>query len=160
MSDIGGAGNGAPKQTTAPQLVIQAQYVKDFSFENPRAPQSLMPQPTPPEIKLDINVNARTLAADSYEIGLSIAARAQRGDEPVFLIELTYAAVVSLQNANRDQTQFFLLVEAPRLLFPFARAILADATRDGGFPPLFIHPIDFADLLRRQQQNAPPSGNA
>jgi preprotein translocase subunit SecB len=145
--------NGAP---SAPQLVVNAQYVKDFSFENPRAPQSLMPQPTPPEIKLDVRVDAKNLAPDTFEVTLSVTARASRKEDPVFLIELTYAGVVSLQNVPREHAQFFILVETPRLLFPFARAILADATRDGGFPPLFIQPIDFADLLRRQQ--AQPGG--
>lgn len=149
------APNGAPPP---PQLVINAQYVKDFSFENPRAPQSLMPQPTPPEIKLDVRVDAKNLAPDTFEVALSVTARASRKEEPVFLIELTYAGVVSLQNVPREHAQVFVLVETPRLLFPFARAILADATRDGGFPPLFIQPIDFADLLRRQQGQ--PGGGA
>jgi preprotein translocase subunit SecB len=147
--------NGAP-QAAGPQLVINAQYVKDFSFENPRAPQSLMPQSTPPEIKLDIRVDAKNLAPDTFEVSLAVSAKATRANEPVFLIELTYAGVVSLQNVPREHTQFFVLVEAPRMLFPFARAILSDATRDGGFPPLFIQPIDFAELLRRQQ----PQGGA
>lgn len=156
--------NGAPQP---PQLVINAQYVKDFSFENPRAPHSLMPQPTPPEIKLDIRVDAKNLAPDTFEVTLDVTARASRKEEPVFLVELTYAGVVSLQNVPRERAQFFVLVETPRLLFPFARAILADATRDGGFPPLFIQPIDFAELLRRQQPQAAatalsgaPAGNA
>jgi preprotein translocase subunit SecB len=152
---------GAPQ----PQLVINAQYVKDFSFENPRAPQSLMPQATPPEIKLDIRVDAKNLAPDTFEVTLAVTARASRKDEPVFLVELTYAGVVSLQNVPREHAQFYVLVETPRLLFPFARAILAEATRDGGFPPLFIQPIDFAELLRRQQPQTgalagAPAGNA
>ena len=161
MTDISASGgNGAPQQPTG-QLVVNAQYVKDFSFENPRAPQSLMPQAQAPEIKLDINVNAQNLAPDVFEVLLSISARATRKDDLIFLVELTYAAVVTLQGVARDQAQFLVLVETPRLIFPFARAILADATRDGGFPPLFIHPIDFAELLRRQQKAPPtPVGNA
>lgn len=151
------APNAAPP--AGPQLIVNAQYVKDLSFENPRAPQSLMPQPTPPEIKLDVRVDAKNLAPDAFEVVLSVSARATRGDEPVFLAELTYAGVITLQNVPREHTQYFVLVETPRLLFPFARAILADATRDGGFPPLFIQPIDFAELLRRQQAQ-PPDANA
>jgi preprotein translocase subunit SecB len=152
-----------------PHLVVNAQYVKDFSFENPRAPQSLMAQRDPPEIKLDIRVDGRNLAPDAFEVTLAVSARATRKEEPVFLVELTYAAVVTLQNVPREQAQFFVLVETPRLMFPFARAILADATRDGGFPPLFIQPIDFAELLRRQQPQVggtppglagAPAGNA
>ena len=115
-----------------------------------------MPTAQQPEIKLDINVNAQNLAPDVFEVLLSITARATRKDDPVFVVELTYAAVVTLQGVPRERAQFLVLVEAPRMIFPFARAILADATRDGGFPPLFIHPIDFADLLRRQQ-NTPPT---
>jgi preprotein translocase subunit SecB len=144
-----------PPPATGPQLIVNAQYVKDLSFENPRAPQSLMPQPSPPEIKLDVRVDAKNLAPEAFEVALSVSARATRGEEPVFLVELTYAGVVTLQNVPREHAQYFVLVETPRLLFPFARAILADATRDGGFPPLFIQPIDFAELLRRQQSQAP-----
>ena len=156
---------GATPPTGVQQLVVNAQYVKDFSFENPRAPQSLMPQPTPPEIKLDVRVDAQNLAPDTFEVSLSVAARAARKDEPVFLAELTYAAVVTLHGIPRDQAQFYVLVETPRLMFPFVRALIADATRDGGFPPLFIQPIDFAELLRRQQPavdgaGQPPAGNA
>ena len=154
MSDINIPPNGAP-QPAGPQLIINAQYVKDFSFENPRAPQSLMAQATQPEIKLDIRVDARNLAPDAFEVTLAVSARANRKDEPVFVVELSYAGVVTLQNVPREHAQFFVLVEAPRMLFPFARAIIADATRDGGFPPLFVQPIDFAELLRRQQ---PQSG--
>ncbi len=162
MAETSGAlsGNGAPQPPPA-QMIVNAQYVKDLSFENPRAPQSLMPQPTPPEIKLDINVSARNLSPDAFEVLLSISARAARRDETVFLVELTYAAVVTLQGVSREQSPPFVLVEAPRLMFPFARAVIADATRDGGFPPLFIHPIDFAELLRHQQQAGTiPAGNA
>ncbi|HEX4112230.1 MAG TPA: protein-export chaperone SecB [Stellaceae bacterium] len=149
--------NAAPP--TGPQLIVNVQYVKDLSFENPRAPQSLMPQPSPPEIKLDVRVDAKNLAPEAFEVVLSVSARATRGEEPVFLVELTYAGVVTLQNVPREHTQYFVLVETPRLLFPFARSILADATRDGGFPPLFIQPIDFGELLRRQQSQS-PEGNA
>jgi preprotein translocase subunit SecB len=152
------AAPNAAQQPMGPQLIVNAQYVKDLSFENPRAPQSLMPQPTPPEIKLDVRVDAKNLAPEAFEVLLSVSARATRGDEPVFLVELSYAGVITLQNVPREHVQFFVLVETPRMLFPFVRAILADATRDGGFPPLFIQPIDFAELLRRQQPQAPGSG--
>jgi preprotein translocase subunit SecB len=160
---------GAMPPPPGPQLIMNAQYVKDLSFENPHAPQSLMPQAQSPEIKLDVRVDAKNLAPDAFEVTLALTARASRKEDLVFLVELTYAGVVTLQNVPREHAQFFVLVETPRLLFPFARAILADATRDGGFPPLFIQPIDFAELLRRQQaQPAPvppalagaPAGNA
>jgi preprotein translocase subunit SecB len=141
-----------------PQLIINAQYVKDFSFENPRAPQSLIQQQKQPEVGLNVDVKARTLGQDMFEVLLTINAKAQIDDEPVFLVELSYGAVVTLRNASEEMTAGFVLVETPRLMFPFARNIIADATRDGGFPPLFINPIDFADLLRREQQQRVAAG--
>jgi preprotein translocase subunit SecB len=158
-------GNGAADQ----QLIVNAQYIKDLSFENPRAPHSLLQQKEPPEVQLGVDVKAQALGQDVFEVLLSISAKANAGGEVVFVTELAYAAVVTIRNAPQEQMPVLLLVETPRLLFPFARAILADATRDGGFPPLFIQPIDFAELLRRQQaQPAPvppalagaPAGNA
>jgi preprotein translocase subunit SecB len=161
MSDTtGNPGNGTPIPTPPLPMVLNAQYVKDLSFENPRAPASLMPQPTPPEIKLDIRVNAQPVGPDVYEVQLSVSARASRKEETVFLVELTYAAVVTLNGVARAQQAHYLLVETPRTIFPFARAILADATRDGGFPPLFMQPIDFAELLRRNQSPPPATATA
>src|SRR5579863_8289138 len=116
MADTNVPPPNSVRQSAGPQLILNAQYVKDFSFENPRAPQSLMPQPTPPEIKLDINVSARNLSPDTYEVLLAISARATRNDEPFFLVELTYAAVATLQNIPREQAHFFVLVEAPRMI--------------------------------------------
>jgi preprotein translocase subunit SecB len=134
-----------------PQLIINAQYIKDLSFENPRAPQSLIAQNKQPEVGLNVDVKARTLGQDMYEVMLTINANAQIDNEPVFLVELSYGAVVTLQGASEDMVAGALLVETPRLMFPFARNIIAEATRDGGFPPLFINPIDFAELVRRDQ---------
>jgi preprotein translocase subunit SecB len=133
------------------QLVINAQYVKDFSFENPRAPHSLIQQSKQPEVGLNVDVKARTLGEDMYEVLLTINANAQIDNEPVFLVELSYGAVITIRGATDEMVAGAVLVETPRLLFPFARNIIAEATRDGGFPPLFINPIDFADLARRQQ---------
>jgi preprotein translocase subunit SecB len=147
--------NGAAAQSAAErQLVINAQYIKDLSFENPRAPHSLMQQQQQqqPEVSLGIDVNAKGLAQDVYEVALVARAEAKAADEAVFVVELTYCAVVSLQNVPQDQLGYALLVEAPRLMFPFARAVIANATREGGFPPLMLHPIDFAELWRRRQE--------
>jgi preprotein translocase subunit SecB len=153
------ADNQTPPQTPAsatdaggPQLIINAQYVRDLSFENPRAPHSLIQQQKQPEVGLNVDVKARTLGEGMYEVLLTINANAQTEGEPVFLVELSYGAVVTVKNASEEMIGGFILVETPRLMFPFARNIIADATRDGGFPPLFINPIDFADLLRREQQ--------
>jgi preprotein translocase subunit SecB len=143
-------GAGAPSQVTA-QLTINAQYVKDLSFENPRAPQSLSQQ-IQPEIGLNLDVKARSLGNDLYEVLLTVSATARAQGEPVFVVELSYAAMVTAKCDNQEILGALILVETPRLLFPFARQIVADATRNGGFPPLMINPIDFSELLRRQQQ--------
>ena len=148
-------GNGAADQQ---QLIVNAQYIKDLSFENPRAPHSLLQQKDPPEVQLGVDVKAQGLGPDVYEVMLTIAASAKHAGETVFVAELTYAAVVTLRNATQEMIPILILVEAPRLLFPFARAIIATATREGGFPPLLIHPVDFAELLRRQQAQAAGAG--
>ena len=155
---IAGAGtmpsNGEAGQQ---QLVVNAQYVKDLSFENPRAPQSLMQQAQPPEVQIGVDVKAQTLGQDIFEVLLTINANAKSGGDAVFMVELTYAALVTLRGAPQELLAPLLLVETPRLMFPFARAIISSATREGGFPPLLIHPVDFAELLRRQQQGAAPT---
>ena len=136
------------------QLIVNAQYIKDLSFENPRAPHSLLQQKEPPEVQLGVDVKAQGLSQDVYEVVLTISAKANSGGETVFVTELTYAAVVTIRNAPQEIVPVLILVETPRLLFPFARSVIANATREGGFPPLLIHPIDFAELLRRQQEQA------
>lgn len=146
-----GGAPGAPGPETAHQLIVNAQYVKDLSFENPRAPQSLFQQQSPPEVEIHADVNARNIGPENYEVVLTINSTARAAGETVFLVELSYGAVVTVRNAPEAVLPRLLLVETPRIIFPFARAIIADATRDGGFPPLLIHPIDFAERLRPQQ---------
>jgi preprotein translocase subunit SecB len=132
------------------------QYIKDFSFENPRAPQSLIQPAAQPEVAINVDVKARNLNPEAYEVVLTINVNANAQGEPVFLVELAYGAVVTVRNASEQMLAGLVLVETPRIMFPFARAIIANATRDGGFPPLLINPIDFADLLRRQQASQQP----
>jgi preprotein translocase subunit SecB len=163
--------NGQGAQTPAPgttpptgqQLLINAQYIKDFSFENPRAPQSLAQPPSAPAVDINVDVKAQNMSGDTYEVMLTVNASAKINGEPLFLVELTYGAVVTARNIPRELLPPALLVEVPRLMFPFARNIVADATRDGGFPPLMINPIDFTELLRRNQAQAgdtPPTATA
>ena len=133
------------------QLVINVQYIKDLSFENPRAPQSLVQQPAQPSVDINVDVKAQNLGPDVFEVILTINATARVQDDPVFLVELAYGTVVTIKNAPQELLASLILVETPRIVFPFARSIIANATRDGGFPPLLINPIDFAELLRRQQ---------
>lgn len=135
----------------AGQLIINAQYVKDLSFENPRAPQSLVQQKGPPDVSIGVDVKARTLGPELYEVLLAIKAEAKSEKEALFICELTYGAVLTVKNAPNEVVGALVLVQAPQMIFPFARAVIANATRDGGFPPLLINPIDFHELLRRQQ---------
>jgi preprotein translocase subunit SecB len=135
----------------APQLRILAQYVKDLSFENPGSPDSLRGGQKSPNIDLGIDVQARTAAPDTYEVIININARAVReSDEVVFITELAYGGLFQMSNISDADREPFLLIECPRLLFPYARRILADASRDGGFPPLMLDPVDFANLYRQQ----------
>jgi preprotein translocase subunit SecB len=145
--------------TQGQQLIINAQYIKDLSFENPRAPQSLMQQATPPSVEINIDVKAQGIGPENYEVVLTIKASAKSQNDTLFLIELTYGAVVTVRNVSQEMMPQIVLVETPRLMFPFARNIIAETTRDGGFPPLMINPVDFAELLRRNS-NAEPMPSA
>jgi preprotein translocase subunit SecB len=147
MSDVTGNGQAG---AGAPVLIINAQYLRDLSFENPRAPESLINQGNPPEVSVEADVKARQLNAETFEAVLMLRIEARSGEDVAFLIELDYGAVLTIRNAVPEVIAALVLVEAPRLLFPFARAIVADATRDGGFPPLLLSPIDFGDLQRRK----------
>jgi preprotein translocase subunit SecB len=165
----GGApgGPGEPGPVGGPQqlpITINTQYVKDLSFENPNAPQSLVPQATQPNIDVNVNVQARGLGPNVYEVVLSITCTAKHEAMTAFIIEVAYAGVFTLNGVPAEHVHPLLLIECPRLLFPFARALVANATRDGGFLPLLIQPIDFLDLYRRQaaaqgpiQPPAPPT---
>ena len=152
--DTPGNGQAGEAPQAFQQLIVNAQYIKDLSFENPRAPQSLFQQQQQPEVDINVDVKARNLGQDNYEVVLTINSTARTGQEPVFLVELAYGAVVTIKNTPEPMLASLLLVETPRIIFPFARAVIANATRDGGFPPLMINPIDFAELLRRQQAEA------
>jgi preprotein translocase subunit SecB len=140
----------APRGAAQPQLKILGQYLKDLSFENPNAPQSLNQQAGPPEINISVNVNARPLAAHDYEVELHLEAKASSANKVVFAAELLYAGVFRLENVPQEALQPVVLIECPRMLFPFARQVLADATRNGGFPPLMLDPIDFAGMYHRR----------
>jgi preprotein translocase subunit SecB len=152
-------GNGQtdvpPSPGDAPQqLIVNAQYIKDLSFENPRAPQSLIQQGSQPSVDINVDVKAQNLGPEVFEVILTINVTARADEQPVFLVELAYGTVVTVKNTPPEMLAPLILVETPRIVFPFARAVIANATRDGGFPPLMINPIDFAELLRRQQAEA------
>ena len=132
-----------------PQLLVRAQYVKDLSFENPGAPKSLARRDGQPEIAVNVDVTGNRLSPNQYELVLAITATARTGGETTFIAELVYGAVMSVENVPIERAEPLVLIEGPRLLFPFARNIMADLTRDGGYPPLLLQPMDFAALYRR-----------
>lgn len=157
--------NGNDRQTppagppqSGQQLFVNAQYIKDLSFENPRAPHSLTQQSSAPAVEINVDVKAQNLNPETYEVVLTVNATAKIGNDSLFIVELAYGAVVTARNLPQEMLPAALLVEIPRLMFPFARNIIADATRDGGFPPLMINPIDFTELLRRNQGQPPLAG--
>jgi preprotein translocase subunit SecB len=152
--------NGAGQ---APSLNILAQYTKDLSFENPGAPQSLQARDKAPEININVNVNANPLGGDDYDVLLTLSAEAKAGDKSLFHAELAYGGVFRISGFPQEHMLPLLFIECPRLLFPFARQIVAEVTRNGGFPPLLVDPIDFAQMfsqrMAEEQARAKVSAN-
>ena len=154
---------GAPiDENEAPPIMIGAQYIKDLSFENPQGPDVLTVLEQSPEVNIEVNTSARPLGDNVYEVTLFIRGEAVIDSKPVFIVELTYGGVASTNNVAEEDLQPLLLIEVPRHLFPFARSVIANVTRDGGFPPLMINPFDFALLYFQQHgetmdAEAPPS---
>ena len=146
------------QQEAQPQLSILGQYMKDLSFENPNAPNSLTLQGVQPQININVNVNANQLGDTDYEVTLELEAHAEHDKQVIFHVELAYAGIFRLQNIPEEMMGPAVLIECPRMLFPFARRILADATRDGGFPPLMLDPIDFAGMYAQRMQQQGDTG--
>lgn len=142
--------NGAEQQSEGPLLRILAQYVKDASFENPNAPDSLRSGQDAPAIDVNVEVKGAPIDQGTAEVTLIIGANAKRDDKTAFICELEYSGLFAFANVPADQLQALLLIECPRLLFPFARQIISDLTQQGGFPPLMLEPLDFAQLFRQQ----------
>ena len=147
-TDTASNGNGSAQQS--PSLNILAQYVKDLSFENPGAPRSLQARDNAPSININVNVNANPLAENDFDVVLSLNAEAKDGERVLFNVELSYGGVFRVAGFPQEHMLPLLFIECPRLLFPFARQIVADATRNGGFPPLMIDPIDFAQMFAQR----------
>ena len=146
----------APAQDNPPQLNVLAQYTKDFSFENPNAPRSLQPGQANPAINIQINVTAAPLAATDFEVVLKIEGKAEVPGTLLFSFDLAFAGMFRIQNVPQENTHALVMIECPRLLFPFAREIVASIVRAGGFPQFLIEPIDFVSLYRqRMEQQAP-----
>ena len=146
-------GNGTPPEAAqAPQLNVLAQYTKDLSFENPNAPSSLQQQGQPPQINIQINVGANNVAQNEFEVTLSVEGKAENSGKTIFSFELAYAGVFRIQNVPQENLHPLIMIECPRLLFPFAREIIATSVRDGGFPPLMLDPVDFVGLYRQNME--------
>lgn len=142
-------------QTIAPvQVTINSQYLRDLSFENPNAPQIFADNSAPPDINMGINVQTRVLAEHVHEVMLFLRLEAKVNGKVAFIAEAAYGGTFSVPAMPEEQLKLFLLVEAPRLLFPFARNIMANAVRDGGFPQVLISPIDFVAMYHSQQAEA------
>ena len=140
--------NGGPPEEMQPQLNVVAQYIKDFSFENPNAPQSLSGGGEQPQIGIQINVAANPLSDTDIEVLLKLDGKAETAGKLIFRFELEFAGVFRIRNVPQESLNAVVLIECPRLLFPFAREIIATAVRNGGFPPLLLDPVDFVSLYR------------
>jgi len=156
--------NGGPAQAAAqdaqPQLTVVSQYIKDFSFENPNAPQSLTSRQEHPQIGIQINVGANPISDTDIEVSIKLEGKAETGGALLFRFDLEFAGVFRIRNVPQESLNPVVLIECPRLLFPFAREIIATAVRNGGFPPLLLDPVDFVSLYRQkmaQAQTAAPA---
>jgi preprotein translocase subunit SecB len=149
------ATNGGPQPQAMPHVGVLAQYVKDLSFENPNAPRSMAPTGQPPTINIQVNVDAAPMtaapaSANDFEVTLRLDGKAESQSTLLFSFELVFAGVFRIQNVAPESLQPVVLIECPRLLFPFAREIIATAVRNGGFPPLLLDPVDFVGLYRQR----------
>ena len=134
--------NGSDEPTT---MQINAQYIKDFSFENPNSPGSLQPK-TEPSVEVNVDVQAVSLSDHVYEVSLTTSITGRDETQTLFIIELVYAGIFTFQGESDDNIQPGLLIDCPQLLFPFARSIISGVTQNGGFPPLLLQPVNFAQL--------------
>ena len=151
-----------PAAEPGPGIRILAQYIRDLSFENPRAPESLKSAQGQPQIELQVEMSARGRQDQLFEVDLKLGATARHEGEVSFAAELVYGGLFQLNGFSEGDLEAVLLIECPRFLFPFARRIIADLSMEGGFPPLLLEPIDFAGVYAQQRAQAlgQPVGNA
>jgi len=145
--------NGSGETGSEPQINILAQYIKDLSVENPSAPQVYQWQ-VQPNLEVQFNINVQTLGEDVHEVVLKIDVNARSDNGVHFVVDLSYAGLFAIQNVPQEALSPFLLIEAPRLLFSFARQVISDAIPNSGFPPLLLDPIDFAAAYMAQVEAA------
>lgn len=153
-------GNGQTEEAAAsednqqPHFNMIAQYIKDLSFENPNAPMSLQDNGGNPNIEVSVNVSAQKLDEQVFEVVLQIGVSSTSNEQSVYEIELAYAGLFRLINIPEEALQPILLIQCPNLIFPFVRRLLVDLTREGGYPPLMIDPINFEELFRHNMQQS------
>jgi preprotein translocase subunit SecB len=135
-----------------PRFVVKGQYIKDLSFENPHAPGSLLAFKDKPNLEVSVDLKAQKIKDDLYELVMLLSARASHDSNTLFLVELAYSGIFQLINVPEEHVEPLLLVDAPFVLFPFARRVVSDVSRDGGFPPLMLEPIDFHSLYRQNKE--------
>jgi preprotein translocase subunit SecB len=156
MTEQAKAGNGEgrePSPGQQAQIRVIAQYIKDLSFENPNVRKLLDSQGEPPNLRVEVNVNASKITDKAYESAIQLKAEATNNLGTIYDLELSYAGMFEIANMPEPSLEPFLLINCPALLFPFARRLVADLTREGGFPPLLLDPFDFATLYLRRQQD-------
>ena len=155
MAETGGNGEkAAPSAGQAPPLQVRviAQYIKDLSFENPNVHKLLEDPGDQPNLRIEVNVNASNVGPQKFESVINFKAEATNKFGTLYDMELAYGGTFHVENLPEPQLQPFLLIHCPALLFPFARRLIADLTREGGFPPLLLDPIDFGMLYAKRQQ--------
>lgn len=131
------------------KILVHSQYIKDLSFENPLAPKSLMINSAPPALNVNVNIDVVKVENSNYEIALKIYAEAATDEHKVFIIELLYCGFFEIQNASDEEIKEITLIECPTILFPFARNVIANTTREAGLPPLMINPINFQEMYNQ-----------
>lgn len=153
MTDVApDAPDASAQPQTGPQIRILAQFVRDFSFENPRAPDSLRPTTEQPGMDLNVEMSARGRPDGLFEVDLKVSCTAKQGANVAFQVELLYGGLFAIEGVPEEQIEPILLIECPRILFPFVRRIISDASADGGFPPFQMEPLDFGAVYEAQRQ--------
>lgn len=145
--------NGLDEPTT---MQINTQYIKDFSFENPNSPGSLQPK-SEPAVEVNVDVQAIPLSDHVYEVSLTTSITGRDETQTLFIIELVYAGIFTFQGESDDNIEPALLIDCPQLLFPFARSIISGVTQNGGFPPLLLQPVNFAQLYIDSKKDSEPN---
>ena len=166
MAEQAGAGNGSAGAAGGDgQIPIQAkilsQYIKDLSFENPNVRKLITNPGDQPSLKVEVNVGAERIESDLYETSIDFKATATNNLGTIYVLETVYAGLLKIESIPEPALEPFLLISGPTMIFPFLRRLVADVTREGGFPPLLLDPIDFGGLYsRRQQQRGQAAGKA